>query len=164
MKVPVSYWSFLLHQLSWLNGLCGLDQICVTIWAKSAQREESTVISCHRILLDNKWVFGTVWKWKTIKLVLKWKNSLCEMTHLSIILHVLYWNQIGQLLIMKKTSIHPHKEASRVQATPCLQDPHQVPWQPALWEKQDAPIPKCTEVRHQDLGSCTSYWYHTMGI
>lgn len=95
LKVPVSLWSFVLHQLSWFNGLCGLYQICVTIWFKSALGEERVVISCNRmrlhpvVLNPSEWVSGTVRKWKTLKLVLKVNNPWHERTHLSITLHVL---------------------------------------------------------------------------
>lgn len=64
---------------------------------------------------------------------------------------------------MKTRAYTPIEEQSTGKP-PCLQDPHQGPWQPDLWEKQDGLISKGTEVTHQDLGSCTSYWYHTMGI
>lgn len=84
LKVPVSLWSFLFHQLSGFNGLCGLNQICVTIWFKSALGEERVVISCNRMLLTMNEYLAQYrnerplnWFWH-------------ERAHLSITLHVLH--------------------------------------------------------------------------
>lgn len=54
LKVLVPLWRFLLHQLSWFNGLRGLNEICVTIWFKSALGEERVMLSCNRMRLTMK--------------------------------------------------------------------------------------------------------------